>query len=65
MNTARLRRLREELAEVGLELDERSDWSSLVIAEIDYALRPNVHERRIPSVGSRSSNVGLGSSSGR
>ena len=51
MNTARLRRLREELAEVGLELDEGSEWASLVIAEIDYALRPNVHERRVPSVG--------------
>ena len=51
MNRARLRRLAEELAEAGLDLDPTSDWGDLVITEVDYALRPNVHERRIPSVG--------------
>jgi hypothetical protein len=43
----RLRRLREELDEEGLALD----WSPEVLAELDYALRPKIHERRIPSFG--------------
>jgi hypothetical protein len=47
----RLRRLREELAEVGLDLDGSGPWHSLAIVEIDYALRPSVHERRVPSYG--------------
>ncbi len=51
MSTARLRRLADELAEVGFELDPASDWGGVVLTEIDYALRPNVHERRVPSVG--------------
>ena len=46
----RLRRLAEELAEEGLgflaEHPERA-----VLAELDYALRPPVHERRVPSYG--------------
>ena len=46
-----LRRLREELAEVGLDLDGSRPWHSLAISEIDYALRPTVHERRVPSYG--------------
>jgi len=49
--TPRLRRLRDELAEVGVDLDGESDWGSLVLAELDYALRPRIHERRVPSVG--------------
>ena len=52
MTSARLRRLREELAEVGLDVDPESDWGALVLTELDYALRPRVHERRVPSVGS-------------
>ena len=52
MTSARLRRLREELAEVGLDVDPESDWGALVLSELDYALRPRVHERRVPSVGS-------------
>lgn len=48
---ARIRRLREELAEVGFEVDPESDWGALVLAELDYALRPRIHERRIPTVG--------------
>ncbi len=51
MNDARLGRLRDELAEVGFELDLRDEVDSIVLAELDYALRPRVHERRIPSVG--------------
>ncbi len=48
---AQLRRLREELAEVGLQLDGSQRWHDLAAAEIDYALRPAVHERRVPSYG--------------
>jgi hypothetical protein len=47
----RLARLREELAEVGFELDCADEADVLVLSELDYALRPTVHERRIPSVG--------------
>ncbi len=47
---ARLRRLSEELSEHGLVLDDRPEHQ-LVLAEIDAALRPNVHERRVASIG--------------
>src|ERR671910_3492001 len=46
-----LRRLQEELAEVGLDLDGSEPWHALALTEIDYALRPAVHERRVPSYG--------------
>src|SRR5262245_50428093 len=46
-----LRRLAEELAEVGLDLDGSEPWHTLALTEIDYALRPSVHERRVPSYG--------------
>src|SRR4029453_11099086 len=46
-----VRRLTEERAEVGLDLDGSEAWHSLAITEIDYALRPSVHERRVPSYG--------------
>jgi hypothetical protein len=47
----RLRRLAEELHEeqLGFLLDDHGD---VVLEELDYALRPPVHERRIPSYGS-------------
>jgi Probable sensor domain DACNK/DisA bacterial checkpoint controller nucleotide-binding len=51
MNQARLRRLAEELGEAGFDVDVTSERGAIVIAEVDYALRPNVHERRVPSVG--------------
>ena len=51
MIQARLRRLAEEIGEAGLDIDVASEWGGIVITEVDYALRPNVHERRIPSVG--------------
>lgn len=51
MNRARLRRLAEELGESGLDIDLSTDWGEIVITEVDYALRPHVHERRVPSVG--------------
>lgn len=44
-------RLAEELAESGLVLDGSATWHELAVDELDYALRPAVHERRIPSVG--------------
>jgi hypothetical protein len=46
-----LRRLAEELSEVGLDLDGSAPWHALALIEIDYALRPSVHERRVPSYG--------------
>ena len=49
--TSRRRRLAEELAEAGLRIDATTDWGELLLTEVDYALRPIVHERRIPSVG--------------
>ena len=47
-----MRRLAEELGEAGLALDPDTPLGELTIGEIDYALRPRVHERRVPSVGS-------------
>jgi DNA integrity scanning protein DisA with diadenylate cyclase activity len=41
----------EELEEAGLGLDPLSPTDTLAVAEIDYALRPKVHERRVPSYG--------------
>ena len=47
---ARLRRLTEELNDEGL-LGEGQDWPEALLVELDYALRPAVHEKRIPSFG--------------
>ncbi len=49
--TGRRRRLVEELVEegVGFLLPEGAD--DVLLAELDYALRPPVHERRVPSYG--------------
>jgi hypothetical protein len=54
---ARLRRLVEELEESGFAFDGSSasapdEWRQMVLVELDYALRPAVHERRVPSFGS-------------
>ncbi len=49
---ARLRRLGEELVENGWPDPEDPDLFELVVEEVDHALRPAVHERRFPSVGS-------------
>lgn len=51
MTSGRMRRLAEELAEAGLVIDVHSSWGEIVLTEVDYALRPHVHERRVPSVG--------------
>jgi hypothetical protein len=47
----RLARLVEEVSEVGLDLSGSEPWHDLVLSELDYALRPPVHERRIPTYG--------------
>jgi DisA bacterial checkpoint controller nucleotide-binding len=47
---ARLRRLAEELGEAGLADEHTSD--PLLLTEVDLALRPPVHERRVASSGS-------------
>lgn len=48
----RLRRLGEEMVEEGIGFVLDDDRSGTVLEELDYALRPPVHERRIPSYGS-------------
>lgn len=48
----RVRRLAEELADEGLFLEGPEPWRDLLLGEIDYALHPRVHERRVPSFGS-------------
>jgi Probable sensor domain DACNK/DisA bacterial checkpoint controller nucleotide-binding len=44
-------RLLEELTESGFRLDGTDALRALVVEEIDRALRPAVHERRVPSTG--------------
>jgi len=46
------RRIAEELAEAGVELQGSDAWRSLLLGEIDAALRPQLHERRVFSLGS-------------
>ncbi len=50
----RVRRLSEELHEEGLidVLAPEGSGRDLVLGELDYALHPHVHERRVPSYGS-------------
>ena len=48
---ARQRRLAEELAESGLVLDGDDALRALLLEEIDHAMRPEVHERRVVSSG--------------
>jgi sensor domain DACNK-containing protein/DisA checkpoint controller-like protein len=47
----RLRRLADELEESGLRLDGTDALRELLVYEIDQALRPAVHERRVASSG--------------
>jgi hypothetical protein len=47
----RRRRLAEELAESGLPSVGSDAADALLVEEIDLALRPPVHERRVPSTG--------------
>ena len=48
----RLRRLAEELEESGLRPEGTEAYREMLLQEIDAALRPVVHERRVPSYGS-------------
>ncbi len=50
-HAGRLRRLAEELIESGLSPDADQAVFELLIEEVDHALRPAVHERRVPSSG--------------
>jgi hypothetical protein len=50
-SAGQLRRLVDELAEAGLDLDGSQAWHELAVVELDYARRPKIHERRIPSYG--------------
>jgi hypothetical protein len=47
----RLRRLAEELEESGLTLPPSGNVRDMLIEEIDHALRPPIHERRVVSSG--------------
>src|SRR4051794_5577416 len=47
----RRRRLAEELSESGVHIDGADDLRELLLEEVDLALRPAVHERRVPSSG--------------
>ncbi len=47
----RLSRLVEELSEAGLDLGGDRPWHRPAALELDYALRPAVHERRVPTYG--------------
>ena len=47
----RLRRLAEELEESGVQLQGTEAFRNLLVQEIDAALRPPVHERRVSSTG--------------
>ena len=51
VESGRLRRLAEELEEGGLRLDRSDVVVHLLLEEIDRALRPPVHERRVASSG--------------
>ena len=47
----RLERLAEELEESGLPAEGSQVFRSMLLEEVDHALRPTVHERRAPSSG--------------
>jgi hypothetical protein len=52
VSMSRLRRLREELIDEGIGLIEATPHADVVLDELDYALRPPRHERRLPTYGS-------------
>lgn len=49
--SGRLRRLTEELEESGFRPEGTEAFRAMLMEEIDHALRPPVHERRVPSSG--------------
>jgi hypothetical protein len=51
LGAGRRRRLAEELEESGLRLDGTEAFHQMLVEEIDHALRPPVHEGRVPSGG--------------
>src|SRR3954471_16570126 len=51
VESRRLRRLAEELEEVGLRAGGPRGSRTMLVEEIDHALRPPVHERRVASGG--------------
>jgi hypothetical protein len=51
MGPGRVRRLVEELSEEEFPLVDPTAWSTTLLTELDYAMRPAVHERRVPSFG--------------
>ena len=51
-SSSRLARLADELVESGLPRIGEPPVFDLVVEEVDHALRPPVHERRVPSIGS-------------
>jgi len=52
VTAGRLRRLREELDDEGTGIVDVSSDPDVLIDELDYALRPPRHERRLPTYGS-------------
>ena len=52
VSAARLRRLREELVDEAPGVIESSTEGEEILDELDYALRPARHERRLPTYGS-------------
>lgn len=48
---ARLRRLREELEESGFAFDGGARWRAVLLDEVEHAVHPEVHERRVSSTG--------------
>lgn len=51
MTQSRIRRLAEELDELNPTIQATSQDPKGLVEELDYALRPQVHERRVPSFG--------------
>lgn len=51
MASGRLRRLEEELVDEGTGIIEATTAPNVLVDEIDYALRPPRHERRLPTYG--------------
>jgi hypothetical protein len=51
VSPGRLKRLAEELAEADLGLLDAATAPELLLDELDYALRPPTHERRVPTYG--------------
>jgi hypothetical protein len=49
--SGRLRRLAEDLDESGLRLDRDEGLREILLVEVDHAIRPGVHERRVAGTG--------------